>query len=199
MSPNRTVRLPPAGMALEALPRTRQIARAWFRIHQSGHSAIYFSLNPTHRFSHPHCPHKMLYVAMDSPTCLWECFGDRLFDGNHRLPRTVWDDASISTVEVPPLHLCDLSSVNTRGALAVDLTALMNDDLAVPQAWGLAIQNHPAQVPAIKFKSRFTGTACLALFDRGSLPTQLKESRLGPLKTHPPALDWLQRNDVLLV
>jgi hypothetical protein len=83
--------------------------------------------------------------------------------------------------------------------LAVDLTALMNDDLAVPQAWGLAIQNHPAQVPAIKFKSRFTGTACLALFDRGSLPTHLKETRLGPLRTHPPALDWLQRNDVLLV
>ncbi len=82
-------------------------------------------------------------------------------------------------VEAPPLHLCDLSSVNTRGALAMDLTALMNNDLAGPQAWGPAIQNHPARVTAIKFMSRFTGTACVALFDRGSLPTQLKELSAG--------------------
>ena len=198
MPPNRPVWLPPADLAARALPRTRQIARAWFRVHQSVHNAIYFSLNPAHRFSHPDCPHKLLYAAIDPQTCLWESFGDRVFDGRHVLPKTIWDDASISAVNVPPLHLCDLSNSRTRGALTVDLTALMNDDLAVPQAWGLAIQNHPAQVPAIKFRSRFTSAACLAIFERGSLPGQLSEVRVGPLRTYTPALDWLQRNNISL-
>jgi hypothetical protein len=110
------------------------MARAWFRVHQTVHQAIYFGLNSINRFSHPNCPHKLLYVAIDPQTCFWECFGDMMFDGGRALPRTTWDDASISTIELPPLHVCDLSSTNTRSALTVDLTALMHDGLAVPQA-----------------------------------------------------------------
>jgi len=177
----------------------RQLARAWFRVHQSVHNAIFFSVNPAHRFSHPNCPDKFLYVAMDPQTCLWERFGDMMFDGGHALPRTQWDATSISTIDVPPLHLCDLASSSTRGALTVDLTALMNDDISIPQEWGLAIQQHPAQVPAIKFKSRFTGNACLALFERGSLPGQLKERPLGTINQFAPALDWLAKHRVSLV
>jgi hypothetical protein len=198
-SPARPVRRPPANLASLTLPRTRQVARAWFRVHQSMHNAIFFSVNPTHRFSHPNCPDKLLYVAMDAHTCLWERLGDMMFDGGHALPRTQWDATSISTINVPPLHLCDLANVSTRGALIVDLTALMNDDISIPHEWGLAIQQHPAQVPAIKFKSRFTGTACLALFERGSLPGQLKESCLGPINQFGPALDWLAKHHVSLV
>src|SRR5215204_827474 len=156
-NPARPIRRPPADLAKLVLPRTRQIAREWFRVHQSVHHAIFFSVNPTHRFSHPSCPHKLLYVAMDPHTCLWERFGDTMFDGGHALPRMQWDTTSISTIDVPPLHLCDLASVITRSELCVDLTALMNDDISIPQEWGLAVQQHPAQVPAIKFKSRFNG------------------------------------------
>jgi hypothetical protein len=195
----RPIRLPPANLATQTLPQTRQIARAWYRVHQSKYAAIYFSLFPTHRFSHPNCSNKFLYVAMDPETCLWEFFGDKMFDNGHSLPKTHWDDASISRIDVPPLHLCDLAKTSTRSAITVDLTALMHDDITVPQEWGLAIQNHPAQVPAIKFKSRFTGTACLAIFERGSVPSLLKEHGFGPINQYDLALHWLSKNKVALV
>jgi hypothetical protein len=136
---------------------------------------------------------------MDPETCLWERFGDDVFDNGYTLPQTQWDDAMISTIDVPNLQLCDLSKTTTRSAITVDLAALMNDDLTVPQQWGLEIQKHPSQVPAIKFKSRFTGTACLAVFDRGGIRAQLKETPLGPLSQFNPALDWLTKNNVTLL
>jgi hypothetical protein len=105
----------------------------------------------------------------------------------------------ISGIAVPPLHICDLAKTATRGTLSVDLTALMNDDLSVPQQWGLEIQNHPDQVPALKFKSRFTGAACLAIFDRSSIRAQLKASPGSPLNHFDPALDWLTKNEVTLL
>jgi hypothetical protein len=163
------------------------------------YSAIHFTLKPTHRYSHPNCPYPILYVAMDAGTCLWERFGDNVFDHGYTLPKTQWDDQMISTIEVPRLYLCDLSKTATRSALTVDLTALMNDDLTVPQQWGLEIQKHPAQVPALKFQSRFTAKACLAIFDRGGIRVQLKESPLSPLNQFDPALDWLTKNQVTLL
>jgi len=138
-------------------------------------------------------------VATDVETCLWEIFGDAVFDNGRVLPKTQWDNLLISTIDTPLLHLCDLSKTTTRGALTVDLTALMNDNLGVPQEWGLAIQRHPSQVPAIKFRSRFTGHACLAIFDRGGIRIRLREERLSRLNRFDPALNWLTRYEVSLV
>ena len=197
--PPRLIRLPPADVATQQLPRTRQIARAWFRVHARASNAIFFNLKPTHRYSHPNCPCAILYVAMDAETCLWEVFGDAVFDQGRVVPKTLWDDVVVSAIDVPPLHLCDLSRTSTRSALSVDLTALMNEDLTIPQKWGLAIQMHPLQVPAIKFKSRFTGRACLAIFDRGGIRNRLRETTLGPLNQFHPALNWLTAHDVTLV
>jgi hypothetical protein len=198
-SGNRRIRLPPPDFAVRPLPRTRQIARAWFRIHPKASKAIYFSLNPSHRFSHPNCPHKILYLAIDEETCLFERFGDYIYDNGHQLPLALWDDTAISTIDVPPFHLCDLSRTATRSSLAVYLAALMNADLAVPQQWGLEIQNHPLQLPAIKFRSRFTDKACLAIFDRAGTSSQLNEKALGPVTTHGAALDWLTKHQVALI
>jgi hypothetical protein len=168
-------------------------------VHPRINSAIFFNLKPTHRYSHPNCPCPILYVAIDPETCLWEVFGDAVFDHGHALPHTQWDDLLISKIDVPNLHLCDLSRTTTRGALTVDLAALMNEDLSVPQEWGLAIQLHPSQVPAIKFKSRFTGHACLAIFDRGGIAPRLRETPLSPLSQFDPALAWLTKHQVTLV
>jgi RES domain len=199
MAGNRPVRVPPPDLGKRDLPQTRQLARAWYRLHPAAFGAIFFSLNPTHRYSRPGCPCPILYVAIDPQTCLWERFGDYVFDNQHTLPKTQWDDAMFSTIDVPNLHICDLSKTATRGNLTVDLTALMNDDLDVPQQWGLGIQKHPSHVPAIKFKSRFTGNACLAIFDCGGIRTQLRETRLSPLTTFGTALDWLTRHEVILL
>jgi hypothetical protein len=136
---------------------------------------------------------------MDPKTCLWERFGDHMYDNGRMLPKAIWDDAVVSGIEVPLLHVCDLSQVPTRSALTVDLAALMNADITVPQEWGLQIQQHPAQVPAIKFRSRFTNVACLVIFDRGSTKASLRERRLAALNNFDPALDWLTENEVTLI
>ena len=196
---SRPVRFPPPNFAAQQLPRTRQIARAWFRIHPKAHNAIYFSLNPSHRYSHPNCPHKILYVAIDQETCLLERFGDYIYDNGHQLPQALWDDTAISAINVPPFHLCDLSRTATRSSLGVDPAALMNANLDVPQQWGLGIQNHPLQVPAIKFRSRFTDKACLAIFDRAGIAAQLSEKALGPVTKCGAALDWLTKHQVTLM
>src|SRR5438552_3767274 len=112
----RRIRLPPVDLATQELPRRRQIARAWFRVHRRRHKAAFFSLKRTHRFSHPGCPYPILYVAIDAETCLWEIFGDAVFDDERALPKTQWDDLMISTIDMPALHLCDLSKTSTRSA-----------------------------------------------------------------------------------
>jgi RES domain len=198
-APTRPTRLPSPHLGTQKLPKTRQLARAWFRVHQRSRPAIYFSLKPAHRYSHPDCPFPILYVAIDLETCLWEIFGDAVFDNERALAKSQWDDLTVSTIDVPSLHVCDLSKTTTRGALSVDLAALMKDDLNVPQAWGLAIQRHPSQVPAIKFKARFAGNACLAIFDRTGISRRLRERSLGFLSQVDPALDWLTKHQVSLV
>jgi hypothetical protein len=195
----RPVRLPPPGFATQGLPRTRQLARAWLRVHPRGLEAICFSLNPSHRYSHPKCPNPILYVAIDAETCLLERFGDYLYDHARQLPQTIWDSTVVSSIDAPRLHLCDLSKAATRTTLTVDLAALMSADLSVPQQWGLEIQNHPSRVPAIKFKSRFTGRACLAIFDLPGIRARLKAAALGPVSAFSPALDWLTKHQVTLV
>jgi hypothetical protein len=168
-------------------------------VHPKAYEAIHFNRNPTNRYSHPNCPFKILYVAIDPETCLFERFGDDLYDNARHLPQTVWDDTAISTIQAPPFHLCDLSTTVTRTALTVDLTALMSADITVPQQWGLEIQNHPSQVPAIKYRSRFTNKACLAIFGRPGISAQLKESVLGPVNQYNATLDWLTKHQIILV
>jgi hypothetical protein len=195
----RPIRRPLPDLAQQELPRTRQAARDWFRIHPKRYGAVFFSLNPTHRYSHPNCPDPILYVGIDVETCLWECFGDYAFNNAHSLPLTAWEDLTASTISVPALDVCDLANETARAALTVDLSALMNPDITVPQEWGLAIQTHPSQVAGIKFRSRFSNKACLALFDRSGLKSRLQERPLADLSTCNAALDWLTRHEVTLV
>jgi hypothetical protein len=128
-----------------------------------------------------------------------ERFGDYIYDNARHLPQTVWDGTVISTVKVPGLNLCDLSKAATRSSLTVDLASLMSPDLSIPQQWGLEIQNHPSEVPAIKFQSRFTDKPCLAIVGRPGIRSRLKESRLSAVSQYNPALDWLTKHRVALV
>ena len=75
----------------------------------------------------------------------------------------------------------------------------MSADITVPQQWGLEIQNHPAQMAAIKYRSRFTDKACLATFERPGTRAQLKESVLDPVNQNSDALDWLTKHQIILV
>ncbi len=198
-APTRPLRLPPADLAQRTIPRARLPARAWYRVHPTGHDAIHFSLNPTHRFSHSNCPYKFLYLGTNPETCLWERFGDTVFGQDHRILKKLWMDTSISVIKSPALPICDLGRTDVRNALNVDMAALMSYDLSVPQAWGLALQWHPASFAGIKFKSRFTMRPCFALFDQGDIKSALKQKGLGPLASFEAALDWLEKFEIQLV
>jgi len=196
--PARNLRLPPAGFNGVKIPRTRQPARNWFRVHLSQSPAIRFSLSTSHRFSHKECPYPFLYLAVDIDTCLFERFGDKAYDQQKAIAQSLWQAHSVSAIRVPAAYVCDLTRATTLSALMVDLSALMHNDVATPQQWGLAIQRHPANYQAIKFKSRFNGKACLALFQRDGMETRLQETPLGALSNNDEAVDWLDKHKVSL-
>ena len=196
--PARNLRLPPAGFNGIKIPRTRQPARNWFRVHLSQSPAIYFWLNTSHRFSHKECPYPFLYLAADIDTCLFERFGDKAYDQQKAIAQSLLQAHSVSAIRVPAAYVCYLTRATTLSALMVDLSALMHNDVATPQQWGLAIQRHPANYQAIKFKSRFNGKACLALFQRDGMETRLQETPLGTLSNDDEAVDWLDKHKVSL-
>ena len=152
-----------------------------------------------HRFSHPDCPHKLLYVGSDPATCLWERFGDDAFRGCHTLSRLVWAECVLSQIRVPEVQVCDLTSTRLRAILRVDRASLMSGDFAVTQAWGLAIQCHPARFHGIRYSSRFIDRPCLAMFATEACATNLKATLLGSLADMAVASDWLERYKMAMI
>ena len=167
-------------------------------VHQSKYPALFFSLNSGHRFSHADARFPCLYLAADIHTCLFERFGDKTYDNQMAIAQSIWDAHSLSRMQVPALEVCDLTSSKTLSALKVDLSALMHHDLALPQEWGLALQQHPAGFQGIQFRSRLNGKRCLVLFKRNSLEKRLHETLLDTLPNHPDAADWLDKHEVSL-
>ena len=196
--PVRPLRLPPPKFDEVKIPKTRQPARNWFRVHQNQCQALFFSLNAGHRFSHAACPFKILYVGVDVDTCLFERFGDTIYNAKHSVAKSLWNYHSVSKLTIPELKVCDLTNASTLSSLSVDLTSLMHPDLSISQAWGLAIQSHPAEFDGVKYKSRFNGKSCLALFDRKNLGKRIPERCLGELTQEASAADWLAKHDISL-
>jgi hypothetical protein len=83
--------------------------------------------------------------------------------------------------------------------MGVDKASLLASDLSLPQAWGFAVQQHPAAFEAIKYPSRFVNLPCLALFDRGGTADSLKVKSLGGLSGLDAAVEWLHERRTALV
>jgi hypothetical protein len=198
-APGRVLLTPGPDFQQRAMPVTRQPGRFWFRVHKSGTPAVRFRKFPHHRFSHPDGPFSLLYLGSTLQTCLWECFGDDVFQGQRVISAAKWNGCRLSRILVPELKVCAVSLERTRDALSVDRASLMAADLRIPQAWGLAVQEHPAAFEAIKYSSRFLDQSCLALFDRGGLAAKLQETLLGPLTDLDAAVDWLEERKAALV
>jgi hypothetical protein len=167
-------------------------------VHQSKYSALFFSLNSGHRFSHPESPFPCLYLAADIHTCLFERFGDQTYANHMAIAESIWNAHSLSRVQVPLLNVCDLTSSKTLSSLKVDLSTLMHHDLALPQEWGLALQRHPAGFQGIQFRSRLNGKRCLVLFKREGLEKRLRDTILDTLPNQQDAVDWLDKHEVSL-
>lgn len=195
----RPLYTPDADFNQRLIPVTRQPQRNWFRVHRSGASAVQFGIRPHHRFSHGNSPFPWLYLAANVSVCLWEYFGDDVFGGRHVISKAKWDGCSLSRICVPQVQACAVGQESTRNAMRVDKSSLLAANLAIPQAWGLALQQHPAQFDSVKYSSRFIDQPCLALFDRGGLANRLQSTLLGELKTLDAAVDWLDEHAVSLV
>jgi hypothetical protein len=141
----------------------------------------------------------LLYLGATIQTCLWEIFGDEIFQEQRTIAEGKWRGTCISQIIVPELSLCAVTLERTRDAMSVDRASLFSSDLSIPQAWGLVVQRHPAEFPAIKFASRFIDKPCLALFDRGELRAQLIAKVLGGLNDIDAAVDWLYERKAALV
>lgn len=196
--PVRALRLPPADFNALKIPGTHQPAANWFRVQQSAHADLQVGLKAFHRFSHQSCPFPILYLAAGIDTCLFERFGDEVYDRQKAIAHSIWAAYSVCTVKVPELYVCDLGLTKTLSAMMADLTALMHNNLAAPQEWGLALQKHPANFQAIKYRSRFNGKACLALFDRGDMQRRLRQTLREPLSDSDAAVTWLDKHKVSL-
>ena len=105
----------------------------------------------------------------------------------------------MSRIRIPALKACAVNLESTRNAMGVDKASLLAADLGIPQAWGLAVQEHPAGFEAIKYSSRFVDQPCLALFDRGGMAARLQVKLLGELSGLDEAVDWLDKHKVALL
>lgn len=198
-NPGRAQLKPGADFNQRAIPVTQQSGRIWFRVHRSGAPGAQFGKFPHHRFSHPDCPFPLFYVGASIQTCLWEYFGDDVFQGQRVISAAKWEGCCLSQILVPELKVCAVSLERTRDAMSVDKASLMAAALAIPQAWGLAVQGHPAGFEAIRYASRFLDQSCLALFDRGGLQAKLQVKLLGALRNLDAAADWLDERKAALV
>ena len=158
-----------------------------------------FSKRPHHRFSHPDCRFPLLYLGGTIQTSLWEVFGDDVFQEQRAIAAGKWSGSCLSQIVVPELKVCAVSLERTRDAMSVDKTSLMSAELDLPQAWGLAVQEHPADFEAIKYASRFLDQPCLALFDRVGVQSKLRVKALGTLSNLDAAADWLEERKAALV
>jgi hypothetical protein len=201
-SKRRPVYLPPKDFGSRAIPAKPQKATEWFRLYPKGSHPVYFSKNENHRYSPLAGPCGVLYVGADPETCIMEIYGDRIYGFRRRnqkveLPDSDWRSRHLALLAVPALTICDLTDRKTLQECRVDAAALVHPRLAVPQAWAIAIMQHPANFAGIRFQSRFTNGPCLALFDRAS-GVKVKR-KLGALPARPEGAQIIDRFEVALV
>ena len=200
MAAARPIRLPSPDFDQLPLPVSPVAGFDLLRVHGAHRQAVQFQLNPAHRFSHPDSPGGLLYLAGDLGTCLWECFGDAIYDGGSRIARATWENRRLSRIfSAEDFRFCDLTDLKVRGVLQIDLSASMHTDLAVPHAWALAIQNHSAGVDGLRYLSRFSGRPCLALFERPGTLAKLRGETVVDLPDSDEASGFLETHAIALV
>ncbi len=197
--PARVLLRPGPDFATKTIPATRQPTRSWFRVHRAGAPALDFGIHAFHRFSHAQCPYPLLYVGPNIQTCLWEVFGDDVFQGLRTIAASKWTGRRVSRIAVPELKVCAISTEKTRDAMGVEKGSLLTADFTITQEWGLAMQQHPAAFQAIKYTSRFVDQPCLALFDRDGLKSRLEVELLADLAGLDDAMDWLHERKAAFV
>jgi hypothetical protein len=199
LAATRPTYLPGSDFAEHPLIGTTIFRNPWFRVHPGDKSPIYFGKSAHHRFTPKNSPFGVCYAAEDLPAALLEVFGDEMLENECRIRRWRWMSYRLSEMHLPPVLVCDLSDVQTRTALRVDLASLMAPELEVPQKWALAVMNHQTKVDGIQYQSRFTARKCLALFDRREFVPKIRATLLGELSSLSESNKFLDEYKVVIV
>lgn len=198
MSGKRAIRLPPSAFPEREIPACRLRKSVFHRLHRASADPILYTCSQSHRFSHPDLPYPVLYAGKDFETCAMEVFGDTMIDHNLDIALASWMAKTLTRMNISA-KVCDLTDSKTRMACGIDLAAIKHPDLSIPQQWALAIAAHPTHFDGILYPSRFTGKACIALFDR-NIPLSIQCTTTHPLaKEDKDTAGFLDKYGIRLV
>lgn len=106
-------------------------------------------------------------------------------------------DRSVSSIGLDSarvLRLADFTqSLAPLGGSAIVMSI---DDYAGPNAWSLAVFEHPGKFDGIYFRSRYSGETCVALFDRVEA---VARGAATPLLAMPELDEFLDRYQIAIV
>jgi len=185
-----SLELPFISKSVHVAARNRSVG-PWFRLHATGHGALYFGRKRTYRFDDPKGRFGVLYAGADEHCAFIETFGQVL---GPPLPA-----AGVRYVTDGDLERRDLARIRTSGKLRlVDLTGaglarmgadarLCSGDYRVAQRWSRAIHEHPSHPDGLLYPARHDPSrAVVAIFERAR--SKLVSTALGTLmipRNHP--------------
>jgi hypothetical protein len=157
--------LPSAELAARALPVTK-FRGPWFRVHRTTFGPLYFGKTRTNRFDAPAGQFGVLFLARHEAGAFIETFGYET--GIRVLDMKELEARALSRVMASrPLRLVDLRG---KGLARLGADAeLLSGAYELPQAWALALHNHPAAVDGIAYRARHDpDQSCAAVFERAA-------------------------------
>jgi len=157
-------------------------------LHAAQYGALFFGKTGAYRFDAPGGEFGVLYVGANEPCAFIETFGHAT--GTNFVTTGELQVRCLSRVEASrPLRLVDLSGEGLA-RLGADARLSAGESYDAPQAWSLALFQHPDAPDGIAFTARHDPQRlCAALFDRVS--AVVREERLGPLLEQPALLRTL--------
>ena len=154
---------PPADLQLRSLPIIR-VEKAWFRIHQTIHSPLYYGGSGRNRFDSPTQEYSVMYIALDPHGAFIETFGSQT-----GIRVISFGELSLRSISQLGCSRC-LKLVDISGPGVVHIGAdarLTTGDHRVAQHWAQTLWSHPSQVDGIYYRARHDlSQVCAAIFDR---------------------------------
>ncbi len=174
-------RRPPAWLKDRELPCVA-LDLAWFRCAPPSRPRLDWDNRPTSRFSGSDLPFRTLYLAEDTPTGFWECFGDDLLDrapDTRSIPERTYRLRIVVQFGVPTgLRLLNVMDARTLRAIGAD-GATFKSAYTITQPWADAIMRHPRSPDGIIYESRLNnGRRCLALFEKPGIDAHITTEML---------------------
>jgi hypothetical protein len=191
---------PPDGFQLD-LPLI-ELTVPLFRVHPCVYDAVYFDVEPTHRFNAPSREYGVLYASQAAEGA----FAEGFLRARRRPPRVSESDLrtrAMSELAWDRLRLADFTSP-TLTTLGLDARIASGDCYALAQRWARWVHAHPAGVDGICYLARHAPTLrSVALFDRIGPPAQsalvIESFMPAPGRLAPGAARWIEMFKVAIV